>query len=274
MSSCNPCTKSTNTIQGSIATNEGSINCTLCNNGYYSSTTGASSCIKCSAGYYSLSGKSSCSICPSNHYCPQGSASPIACPDGYTSNQGSKVSSDCKSPFDCATYGGKVLNNYCYKIISFKIGSGNPDCGPQTAGHTWKIIDANKMADFCGKSGVSKLGGSTHKIAVVGNCTNTAVTYYSHSSCERKHTTQHICNVVGAYCTSYCSVYDIQYSSTLSHDRVCEFSLFPSRIKCSTHGSIQVDTPQPFSGRKCVGSGDKFGSFPKDTLYSVCITDL
>ena len=133
MSSCNPCTKSTNTIQGSIATNEGSINCTLCNNGSYSSTQGASSCIKCSAGYYSLSGKSSCNICPSNHYCPQGSASPIACPDGYTSNQGSKVSSDCKSPFDCATYGGKVLNNYCYKIISFKIGSGNPDCSPQTA---------------------------------------------------------------------------------------------------------------------------------------------
>ena len=57
MSACVACSKSTSTIQGSAAINEGSINCTLCNNGYYASIS---------------SQTTSCNICPSGYYCPQG----------------------------------------------------------------------------------------------------------------------------------------------------------------------------------------------------------
>ena len=70
MSSCNSCAKSTNTIQGSVAINEGSINCTLCNNGYYASIS---------------SQTTSCNICPKGYYCPSGKI--IECPKGTANNQ-------------------------------------------------------------------------------------------------------------------------------------------------------------------------------------------
>ena len=70
MSSCNPCAKSTNTIQGSVAINEGSVNCTLCNNGYYASIS---------------SQTTSCNICPKGYYCPSGKI--IECPKGTANNQ-------------------------------------------------------------------------------------------------------------------------------------------------------------------------------------------
>ena len=70
MSACVACSKSTSTIQGSAAINEGSINCTLCNNGYYASIS---------------SQTTSCNICPSGYYCPQGKI--IECPKGYANNK-------------------------------------------------------------------------------------------------------------------------------------------------------------------------------------------
>lgn len=70
MSACVACSKSTSTIQGSVAINEGSINCTLCNNGYYASIS---------------SQTTSCNICPVGYYCPQGKI--IECPKGYANNK-------------------------------------------------------------------------------------------------------------------------------------------------------------------------------------------
>ena len=70
MSACVACNKSTNTIQGSVAINEGSVNCTLCSNGYYASTQGQTT---------------SCNICPKGYYCPSGKI--IECPKGTANNQ-------------------------------------------------------------------------------------------------------------------------------------------------------------------------------------------
>ena len=51
MSACVACAKSTSGVQGSVAVNEGSVNCTLCTNGYYASVSSqATSCNICPRG--------------------------------------------------------------------------------------------------------------------------------------------------------------------------------------------------------------------------------
>ena len=70
MSACVACSKSTSSVQGSVALNEGSVNCTLCTNGYYASVQGQSV---------------GCNKCPSGYYCPSGKL--IPCAKGSASNQ-------------------------------------------------------------------------------------------------------------------------------------------------------------------------------------------
>ena len=359
MSSCIACDKSTNTIQGSVATNTAMTSCTLCTNGYYSSTsaqsvscnicphgyycpngklipcskgyycpqgsssqktcaagtysqagsigcttcpkgtysnsgassctkcaagycsskTGASTCTECSAGYYSNAGASSCSVCPSNHYCPQETSTPLKCPDGYTSDQGSKVSSDCKSPFDCATYGGTVLNNYCYKITETPVLSANPSCGEATAGHTWRFIDAGKIADFCSVDD-SRIKSSTYSSAtgqrriaasITGGCYRQDITYYSHSSEEKKYSTQLRCNAVVANCNSVCTQYTLQARSTIG-DKMCKFDRLPSPASCK-YASYSPNSLE--AGNMCVVSDLNSSINTRNKmLYSICITDL
>ncbi len=93
MSACVACSK--RGVQGSVAINEGSVNCTLCTNGYYSSSTGSTSCIKCSAGYYSNSGASSCSKCSDKfEHCVECNNSKCTkCEDGY---EPSEDGAECK----------------------------------------------------------------------------------------------------------------------------------------------------------------------------------
>ncbi len=229
---CTTCPKGT-------YSNSGASSCTKCTAGYYSSKTGASTCTKCSAGYYSNAGASSCSVCPSNHYCPQGTSTPLKCPDGYTSDQGSKVSSDCKSPFDCATYGGTVLNNYCYKITKTPV--------------------------------LSATGQRRIAASITGGCYRQDITYYSHSSEEKKYSTQLRCNAVVANCNSVCTQYTLQARSTIGN-KMCKFDRLPSPASCK-YASYSPNSLE--AGNMCVVSDLNSSINTRNKmLYSICITDL
>lgn len=247
-SSQKTCTAGTYSQAGSIDcttcpkgtySNSGASSCTKCTAGYYSSKTGASTCTKCSAGYYSNAGASSCSVCPSNHYCPQGTSTPLKCPDGYTSDQGSKVSSDCKSPFDCATYGGTVLNNYCYKITETPV--------------------------------LSATGQRRIAASITGGCYRQDITYYSHSSEEKKYSTQLRCNAVVANCNSVCTQYTLQARSAIG-DKMCKFDRLPSPASCK-YASYSPNSLE--AGNMCVVSDLNSSINTRNKmLYSICITDL
>ena len=94
MSSCNPCTKSTSTITGSVAINEASINCTSCNNGYYASTQGQTT---------------NCNICPAGYYCPSGKI--IPCAKGSANNQTGRYSTCTLCNKSTSTITGTVAVN-------------------------------------------------------------------------------------------------------------------------------------------------------------------
>ena len=76
MSACVACAKSTSGVQGSVAVNEGSVNCTLCTNGYYASSSAQAV---------------SCNKCPKGYYCPNGKI--IPCAKGSSNNQTGRYTS-------------------------------------------------------------------------------------------------------------------------------------------------------------------------------------
>ncbi len=114
----------------------------MCPAGSYSSTQGASSCIKCSAGYYSLSGKSSCNICPSGTYSNQGASSCITCPQGYYSNQGAASCTKCSTKYpNCKT----CNNTQCIECeTNYKLSDDKQKCEKRCPNKTIEIDAGGK----------------------------------------------------------------------------------------------------------------------------------
>ena len=94
MSACVACNKSTSSVQGSVAINEGSVNCTLCTNGYYAGTQGQSV---------------GCNKCPSGYYCPSGKL--IACAKGTSNNQTGRYSACASCVKSMSSVQGSVATN-------------------------------------------------------------------------------------------------------------------------------------------------------------------
>ena len=90
---CEDCQKSSETITGTIALQEGSLTCTPCLNGYYASKSAQ---------------ETECEICPIGYYCPDGKI--IPCQKGYANNQkGQSACTPCiKSN---STTGGTYANS-------------------------------------------------------------------------------------------------------------------------------------------------------------------
>ena len=176
MSACVACAKSTSGVQGSVAINEGSVNCTLCTNGYYASGSAqAVSCNKCPKGYYCPSGK--LIACVKGYYCPSGSSSQKACPAGkYSSSANASSCSTCPKGTYSNTGASSCIS--CPKG-SYSSNSGSSSCVKCAKGY-YSSSTGSRSCIKCSAGYYSNTGASS--------CTKCASGYYSNSgagSCSK-----------------------------------------------------------------------------------------
>ena len=276
MSACVACSKSTSTIQGSVAINEGSINCTLCNNGYYASIS---------------SQTTSCNICPSGYYCPQGKI--IECPKGYANNKEGQT--NCTP---CVKSTNTITGTYTLLTKQTQCNSCTNGNYASTSAQS-QYCNSCPSGYYCPNGTTSSAGASSCLTCATGcltcyttinNCTNCKAGYYKSGSTCKQCASGYYSNANATTCTKCANGYYSQAgassctkcSTKFANCKLCNYNkcieceegykLSDDGTKCEKKGcpakTIKVATS---SGDLCVtqyNMGDA-GEFPLTGVTTV-----
>ena len=272
MSACVACSKSTSGVQGSVAINEGSVNCTLCTNGYYASTQGQSvGCIKCPKGYYCPSGK--LIACAKGYYCPSGSSSQKACPAGkYSSSANASSCSTC--PKGTYSNAGASSCISCPKG-SYSSNSGSSSCTKCAKGY-YSSNTGSRSCTKCSAGYYSNTGASS--------CTKCSAGYYSNSgagSCSKcSDKFEHCVECSSSKCTKCEDGYEPSEDGQKCEKKGCpdktvEIEAGGKKL-CVTQYNMGDDASFPLSGVTTVSTGNNCSANAccwKGTTASHCNSD-
>ena len=273
MSACVACAKSTSGVQGSVAVNEGSVNCTLCTNGYYAGIQGQSvGCNKCPGGYYCPSGK--LIPCSKGYYCPQGSSSQKACPSGkYSSSANASSCSTCPS--------GTYSNAGASSCISCPKGSYSSNSGSSSCTKCAKGYYASNT----GSTSCIKCAAGYYSNTGASSCTKCASGYYSNSgasSCSKcSDKFEHCVECSNSKCTKCEDGYEPSEDGQKCEKKGCpdktvEISAGGKKL-CVTQYNMGDDASFPLSGVTTVSTNTYcMGSSAccwKGTTSSICNSD-
>ncbi len=272
MSACVACAKSTSGVQGSVAINEGSVNCTLCTNGYYASGSAqAVSCNKCPKGYYCPNGK--LIACAKGYYCPSGSSSQKACPAGkYSSSANASSCSTC--PKGTYSNAGASSCISCPKG-SYSSSSGSSSCTKCAKGY---------YSSSTGSTSCIKCSAGYYSNTGASSCTKCSAGYYSNSgagSCSKcSDKFEHCVECNNSKCTKCEDGYEPSEDGTECEKKGCpdktvEIEAGGKKL-CVTQYNMGDDASFPLSGVTTVSTGNNCSANAccwKGTTSSICNSD-